>query len=1376
MDGSSTNDQAPISGAEALRRKHEAEQAHHVTVEETIDEEDILHPPPSASRTSVDEGAPNDQTPHAPLSEKAAGKQRASGESPTSSAKSDEKKNVLDMTSHEAFPQLGSGTAGGASRQMGTAWGSKKSSTGPRINGNSSAAVNGSNTHGSTTSSRASTPASSGMATPNSSAATANGQSSHSQLQRGLGPQTVSIPGRHSERITLLPREMKPRAQLKKPVPDVLREINRHSKANVQMAPGAGGAMHFDARGPVDAVRQALKDVAKELGSKQSISVPVPASVRPYIIGRQGTTIQAISQRTGARIQVPKPEESAPADDDDETMIDVLIEGDSVAAAMARREIEIIANERTSQIHLKMKDIPAELYPFLAGPHNRHASALEEGKDLRVHIPVYHTWVDQPTPPQAQTAPGLLHLGPTAGMPITISGDRRAAEATRAELERRAQILRRQLTMSQLELNKGQHQFVLGDKGSSPHDFLSETGCAVVLPPATHDTETLTIIGPPDKVEDGINKVIDLATSMQMTNVDIAKQHPNAPGGPSAHARNLTRYLQHRREIDRLEQLYNAHIALPTAAHGSMAWEIYSREAKNMIRARTEIINIVNGHPPTRLGQVQVDPFYHQHLRMHATPTVQSDHGVRLVFPTQDDDGMVLLVYEGPEGSHASYETPRKPPTAEEVREFQRALRQAEEYLLGSVDTTREIVSQAVSVPRKFHEKLRKFLAREREALPPGELPVQVQIGEGKSRAGQPLPSHTPASADSEVILRGPAESVAALEQKIAEFVRDEEQYERERGFTLKFAFPAKFSNHLIGKKGENIRKYRDEFDVEIQVQDGQVEIKGPQVKAEAAKARILALGKRLEDEATHTLKIHPRYHKDLIGAKGSQVHRLQDRYNVRIQFPRTSPAKDDHSVADSVSEAGGAHPSGRPTQEQDEVVVKGPRKGADEAREELLSLLQWTIDNSHAATVSVAQNQVPMLIGQGGREMEKIRMTTGAQVDIPDAKRDASGMTPGGRVGIKLRGTKKQVDEAKQLLEERAKVFDDTITKTLEVDRKHHRSLIGSGGTNLREMVIKAGGPDDRRELSRMVRFPGQDSDSNTIRVEGHRDVVEKIVAAIEEQVSRRENETTETVNVPAEKHRMLIGRGGDTRRKLEGQFHVGLDIPRVAENGPAREGVKISGRSEDVARAKEHILKMIESGQGETIQVPRRLHHAVANNGQFFRRLRQDLDVMVDHAGHQPPPRPAIINPRSATGPDGGDMPLITDDESRPDAFRWHVRDNQDESAGEGDIPWVLRGQAESVARARQQLESALKAAQKPVATGYLVLADPRTYRLVIGPGGSQVNSIRDATGCKINIPRNQNHGEAIEIHGEKDRVEEAKEMIVEIVQEGSKGGRNS
>ena len=346
-----------------------------------------------------------------------------------------------------------------------------------------------------------------------------------------------------------------------------------------------------------------------------------------------------------------------------------------------------------------------------------------------------------------------------------------------------------------------------------------------------------------------------------------------------------------------------------------------------------------------------------------------------------------------------------------------------------------------------LNEKLRKFVAQEQQSLPPGELPVQVRVG-GIRHAGLATNPIAAASLTNEVILRGPADGVRALADSIASFIDQEARNERERDFTLTFAFPPQFSSHLIGKKGENVRKYREEFDVEIRVQDGTVEIKGPPAKAETARSRILALGKRLQDEATYVLKIDPRYHRDLIGLRGGQVHRLQDRYHVRIHFPRpasSSHAKDDQSATDSVSDVGGPHSTAR--SHPDEVVVKGPKKGADEARDELLSLLQWTKDHSHTAIVSVAQNQVPMLIGHGGREMDKIRVATGAQVDIPDVKREASDPLSGGRVSISLKGTKTQVEEAKQLLEQRARVFDDNITKTMEVDRKHHRALIGVGG-----------------------------------------------------------------------------------------------------------------------------------------------------------------------------------------------------------------------------------------------------------------------------------------------------------------------------------------
>ena len=599
------------------------------------------------------------------------------------------------------------------------------------------------------------------------------------------------------------------------------------------------------------------------------------------------------------------------------------------------------------------------------------------------------------------------------------------------------------------------------------------------------------------------------------------------------------------------------------------------------------------------------------------------------------------------------------------------------------------------------------------------------------------------------------------------------------------FDFPQKYANYLIGKKGENINKYREEFDVDIQVKEGKVEITGPKVKAEAAKSKILALGKKLEDEAIHILKIRPQYHREMIGAKGSQVNQLQKKYNVRVQFPRTATAlDDDRSVADDASEVGSVR-NRRPNQAPDEVIVRGPKKGADEARDELLNLLQWTIDNSHTSSVSVAQAQLPSLIGQGGREMESIRLQTGAQIEVPGSRDSAD---PNGRVQIQLKGTMKQVENARKLLEQKVKVFDDSITRSIDIDKRHHRALIGSGGelstfgsllnthtkrfsgTNIRNIVINAGGSDDRRDLARTVRFPPPDSDDNTIRIEGPKALVDKIITAIEAFANQKESQSTEVIEVAPDKHKMLIGRGGEARRALESQFKIGLDIPKLSSQGAARSQVKISGQPADVERAKSHILDMVKDQEGETFQVPRKYHQAISDNGQFFRRLRQDHKVTVDHAGHQPPQRSAAAARPQANG--SAQMPLITDDQNSNDNHHWEIV-NSGESQEEGEIPWILRGSPEGVAKAREMLEKAIKQAknQQSQAVGYLVLPDPRTYRFVIGQGGSQISLIRRETGCKITVPRDQSQGSAIEIVGSKEGVEHARDMILDVVQNGGK-----
>ncbi|KAK3350134.1 hypothetical protein B0T25DRAFT_592141 [Lasiosphaeria hispida] len=1278
------------SAASQLLQQHIAADSHRVTIEDAEDEE--LHKPVASADASTSEPKPSWVE---PISTKAAGKQKA--QEPTG----------LDTQSHELFPELG-GPKAKATAGVAPIWSAKTNVNG-KTNGTSP--VNGTP--------RTSAPAS-GVTTP-------TGPGLH-------GPPSLSIPGRNVETLFLEPQHVLARNQLKRPLPDILKDLNRKSRANINMSTLGNGKLKFEASGPQDLALQALKDLVNQIGTKQSVKVSIPHSARAHIIGKGGSTIKSLQEKSGARIQLPKVEDNqTPADDDEDGTIDVLIEGNALSAATARDAILKIAGERAANVNTRVKGIPAEFYPFIAGPKNSLVHKLEEDNGVQIRVPPHQAWSSQPP---SVPAPGQnpVFIPAQNDNHIQLAGERAAVQAARAEIERHVEELRRKLALEQLSIQRGRHQFIIGDRGIPMDQFFEDTGCAIILPNDEED-DSVTIVGPPDHIQAGLDRAMDLAMNMQCSNIDISRFHRQAPGGAAAHARNVTRYLRQRKEIERLEKMYNVHFNTPFTEEGALPWELYSRDGKNAIRAQSEIKGLVDSHPPARMANVAVDPFFHSYIRNEVQPRVRQDYRVHLVVPEASEaNAPLLLVYEGP-SSPESYQIPRSQPSQADVSEMQKFLQEARAHIRDLVSQQEALTSASLDVPQKFHDKLRKFIKKEQENRAANKIPVRVS------------------SLGTTVNIRGPSSAVESLAAKCEAFIEQEKADEKERGFILEFEFPQKFANHLIGKGGSNIRELREKFDVDIQVHDGKVELKGPKAKAEVAKAHILALGRQLQDETTHILKIDPKFHRELIGAQGGQINRLQTRYKVLIFFPRTAKTAKDDDSAEATSDAG----KPRRQQAPDEVIVRGPKKGADEARDELLSLLQYLRDNSFGATISVQQKQVPSLIGSGGAVLDQLRQATGAKIDVPSSREATDGL-----VEIQIKGTKTQVAAAKKLLEEKKAIYDDTVTKTIDVDRKYHKTLIGAGGSNLRDIVVKAGGSDDRRELARAIQFPKQDADGSTIKVEGRTDVVDKIIAQIQSFVSERDSQVTEVLEVPQEKHRSLIGRGGDVKRGLESQFKVSIDIPR---QGSSQTGVKIVGQSTDVEKAKAHIETLIKEQQGETVQIPRAFHHAIANNGQIFRKLKSDNHVTVDHAGHAIPAKPVVSD---NTRVDGGALPLITDDaEAIADVHSWNVVEQT--SAEEGEIPWVLRGSAENIEKAKKVIDFALEQAKKQTATGYLILPDPKTYRYVIGQGGSKVNAIRKQSGCKITVPRDQAKGEAIEVVGSKEGVEKAKELILVAVREG-------
>ncbi|PHH52442.1 Protein SCP160 [Ceratocystis fimbriata CBS 114723] len=1134
----------------------------------------------------------------------------------------------------------------------------------------------------------------------------------------------VTIPGRNVEQVTVHPQDILPREKLRRPIPDVIKDINRKSRANISMFSLPGGKIRFEATGPQDVAQQALKDLVQQIGTKTTVSVPIPQSVRSFIIGKQGSTIKSLEDKTGARITFPKASEipaSVAADEDADILI--TVEGNTVSAALAKSEIMKIVRERGAKAVTKLRNVPVRFYPFIAGPRGAHAATLEKNLGINVDIPNVAATAFSPSGKVAASEEN----------PISLTGDRASVLKAKTLIDQRVSDLHNLLVTYECPIERGRQQFIFSGRAFSLEDFYVQTNC-FALPSSADDDEIVTIIGPSSAMPAGTSTFEELAMKIQCTAVDISRMHRDAPGGAAAHARNVTRYLRQMNVINEMEKTYNAFIDTPFSEHGALPWQLYISDPANVLTARSEITNVLAAYPPSRVRTLSVDPFFHSHLRNNIASRVREDYGVRLVIPESGEtQGPVVLVFESSDAPTIpdAHSYVRGAPQAGELGAFKAALDKATEHVSGLVSKQEVITSAAMDIPVKFHERLRRFIKAEQARLSEGEFPVRVS------------------SSGTRVALRGPASSVTSMGAKIEKFLEQEIQDDLERGFTLTFDFPQKFANHLIGKGGSKVREMRENFDVEIQIQDGQVELKGPKAKAEKAKAHIMSLARTLADETTHTLKIDPKFHRELIGAQGSTINRLQTRYKVHIFFPRVAKPPSDSSSDSGNSDAG------KPRRQQgpDEVIIRGPKKGADEARDEIFSLFQYLKEHSFSATVVVKQKQVPSIIGQSGAALEQLRQATGARIDIPP-NRDTED------VEIVIKGTKAQVQAAEKALKEQRAIFADTVVKTIDVDRKHHKNLIGAGGMGIRDLVQAAGGSVERRDLARAIQFPKQETDGNTIKLEGRTDVVQKLIDSITAKVAEWDSQVSEMIDVPIDQHRSLIGRGGDVKRGIETKFSVSLDIPRQGENNS---NVKVTGRPENVEAAKEHIATLVKEQEGETIQIPRNMHHSISNNGQIFRRLRNDFNVRVDHAGQTIPAKPEAI--RST----GGALPLITDDaDAAVDAYSWSTVQTA-ESTETGEIPWILRGSPENIEKAKKAIQTALAQSKNSDTTAFLTLPDTKSYRFIIGSGGSKVKSIRNQSGCKINVPQSNAAEQAIEIIGSPDGVVMARELMLEAVKEG-------
>ena len=204
-------------------------------------------------------------------------------------------------------------------------------------------------------------------------------------------------------------------------------------------------------------------------------------------------------------------------------------------------------------------------------------------------------------------------------------------------------------------------------------------------------------------------------------------------------------------------------------------------------------------------------------------------------------------------------------------------------------------------------------------------------------------------------------------------------------------------------------------------------------------------------DETSEILNIPAQYHSGLIGQSGKYVIRLEEKYNVKITFPR------------GLSE----NTEGRSREhlKPDEVLVKGGKRGVAGAKSELLDAAEFEKETNNIVQFSVPARAIPRILGRGGATIKQIKDDTDAIIDLDKAE-DGSGAT------ITCRGSKSAIAAAKTAIQSIVDQVGEEVTEVLTIENKFHRTLIGGGGQGLRNFIVRCGGPADPKAQAGLVRL----------------------------------------------------------------------------------------------------------------------------------------------------------------------------------------------------------------------------------------------------------------------------------------------------------------
>ncbi|KAJ8375213.1 hypothetical protein SKAU_G00057930 [Synaphobranchus kaupii] len=955
----------------------------------------------------------------------------------------------------------------------------------------------------------------------------------------------------------------------------VVGELMQEAGARINVPPPSVNKTEIVITGEKEQVALAVNLIKKIYEEKKknttTIAVEVKKSQHKYVIGPKGNTLQEILEKTGVSVEIPPPDSSS------ET---VILRGEPDRLGQALTEVYAKANSFT----VSSVSAPSWLHRFIIGKKGQNLAKI------------------------TQQMP-KVHIEFTEGEDrITLEGPTKDMQLVQSQIEAIVTDLVSRMDYTEISVDPKFHRHLIGKGGANINRIKDLHKVSVRIPPDNEKSNLIRIEGDPQGVQEAKKELLELASRMENERTkdmiieqrfhraiigqkgekikEVRDKFPeviiNFPDpaqksdivqlrGPRNEVEKCSKFMQkmvaemvensfsvsvpifkqfHKNiigkggaNIKKIREETNTKIDLPAENSNSEMIIITGKKA-NCEAARNRVLAIQKELANITEMEVSIPSKLHNSLigskGRFVRSIMEECGGVHIHFPSEGS-GIDTVTIRGP---------------AEDVEKARRQL-----LSLAEEKQTKSHTAELRAKP-EYH----KFL-----------------IGKGggnirkvRDSTGARIIFPTSEDKDQELItVVGTEEAVRDAQKELEELIKSLDNIVED--FMM---VDPKHHRYFVARRGQVLRDIADEYGgVMVSFprtgsQSDKVTLKGAKDCVEAAKKRMLDIIEDLDAQVTMECVIAQKFHRSIMGPKGSRIQQITRDHSVQIKFPdREDPqAPPAETPVQENGEMDGEVKESDPTTPKkcDVIVLSGRKERCEAAVEALKALVPVTIE------VEVPFELHRYIIGQKGSGIRKMmdEYEVNIQVPAPELQSDI----------ISVTGLVNHLDRAKEGLLERVKELqaeqEDRALRsfklTITVDPKYHPKIIGRKGNIITQI---------RFDHDVNIQFPEKnDENQDQITITGYeqntmaaRNAIQTIVDELEEMIS-------EDITLDSRVHARIIGARGKGIRKIMEEFKVDLRFPQSGAADP--NVVTVTGRPEFVDEAIDHLLNLEEEYMSDVVE----------------------------------------------------------------------------------------------------------------------------------------------------------------------------------------------